>query len=167
MSKINRPPLGLQQLLGSQNFGVNPTELEQSVKGTIDLFPFFGAPLLDGRTTVGARASEGLITSIVLDRRVALIGATAVAQMIATSNNGFAITLSGIPGSSPSDGHVLFYGADSYLNTNYAFGGGLLPYPLVLETGAIINFYWIENTSGFGGNVDCSVLYYDLDPGAA
>jgi hypothetical protein len=41
MGKINRPPIGLQSLLGSINFGVNPSELFETVRPTVDLFPFW------------------------------------------------------------------------------------------------------------------------------
>ena len=43
MSKINAPPLGLQDLLGSQNFGDNPDELARTVFGGVDLIPFLGS----------------------------------------------------------------------------------------------------------------------------
>lgn len=53
MSKINSPPLGLQDLLGSQNFGDNPDELARTVFGGVDLIPFLGSSRLSY-----ARATE-------------------------------------------------------------------------------------------------------------
>lgn len=41
MSKINKPPLGLQDLLGSQSFGTNPGDLLQGVRPSLDMVPFW------------------------------------------------------------------------------------------------------------------------------
>lgn len=46
MSQINRPPIGLQSLLGSKNFGSNPNELSGAVLPMVDLFPFWGSQVL-------------------------------------------------------------------------------------------------------------------------
>jgi len=46
MSQINRPPIGLQSLLGSQNFGVNPNDLAQQVIGNVDLTSFWAQQTL-------------------------------------------------------------------------------------------------------------------------
>lgn len=46
MSRINRVPFGLQDLLGSQNLGVNPSDMAQQVAPTLDLFPFWSAERL-------------------------------------------------------------------------------------------------------------------------
>lgn len=51
MSRINRPPIGLQGLLQSKNFGVNPNELSQVVQPTIDLFSFLGVWEFDSAIT--------------------------------------------------------------------------------------------------------------------
>lgn len=47
MSQINRPPKGLQDVLGSKNFGVNPSNLGQAVVPTIDIGQFYIADLMD------------------------------------------------------------------------------------------------------------------------
>lgn len=41
MSQINRPPRGLQDLLGSLNFGKNPANLDQNVWPGIDMLAFW------------------------------------------------------------------------------------------------------------------------------
>lgn len=55
MSQVNKPPLGLQDFLGSQNFGKNPSELAQTLIPTLDLFPFLS--VYDLETTTGATES--------------------------------------------------------------------------------------------------------------
>lgn len=40
MSQINRVPFGLQDLLGSKNFGTNPSQLGQVVTPTLELWDF-------------------------------------------------------------------------------------------------------------------------------
>lgn len=165
MSKINRPPLGLQQLLGSQNFGQNPTELEGSVRPSLDLLPFYGAPLLSSRTTEGVRATEGLITSIVFDRRVLLLGATFTCQLGSNGNYEAAITLNNVGGENPPDGHLIFEKAiGSYTTTNYFACGGMLPQPIIVNEGSYVSYYWTANAAGTGDTVDCSALFYDLQP---
>jgi len=51
MSRINRLPRGLQDLLGSKNFGVNPSEMGQQVAPIHDLFPHWASERLVARTT--------------------------------------------------------------------------------------------------------------------
>mgnify|MGYP000431930982 CR=1 FL=1 len=59
MSQINRPPIGLQGLLGSQNFGTNPSELSQIVSPGIDLFPFWASQGLKFDKQTGSAAGVG------------------------------------------------------------------------------------------------------------
>ena len=40
MSLVNTPPFGLQDLLGSRNFGKNPSELVETIQPTIDMLPY-------------------------------------------------------------------------------------------------------------------------------
>lgn len=54
MSRINRVPAGLQSLLGSQNFGDNPSELQPFVSPTLDQLPFLSRDVV--RTSLNARA---------------------------------------------------------------------------------------------------------------
>lgn len=46
MSKINSPPIGLQSLLGSKNFGENPDDLGQQVRPVVDMLPFWASQRL-------------------------------------------------------------------------------------------------------------------------
>lgn len=39
LSKVNTPPIGLQNLLGNVNQGVNPHELDQIITPSVDLYP--------------------------------------------------------------------------------------------------------------------------------
>ena len=58
MSRINTPPIGLQDLLGSKNFGDNPSDLLEQVRPVVDLLPFWGTQKLkfaaESATTAGA-----------------------------------------------------------------------------------------------------------------
>jgi len=58
-SRINTPPIGLQDLLGSQAFGDNPSELLELVQPTLDLLPFLSEGKLDAH-----RVSEDLVSPI-------------------------------------------------------------------------------------------------------
>jgi len=59
MSQINRPPVGLQGLLGSQNFGQNPNDLAQQVLPIVDLFPFWSSQTLKFDKQTGTSAGGG------------------------------------------------------------------------------------------------------------
>ena len=49
-SKINTPPVGLQDLLGSQSFGENPNLLTEVVSPTLEQFPFLSADKISAYT---------------------------------------------------------------------------------------------------------------------
>jgi len=51
MSKINRVPRGLQDLLGSSNQGENPAESLREVRPTFDMFPFWASERLRVKNT--------------------------------------------------------------------------------------------------------------------
>jgi len=57
MSRINRVPRGLQDLLGSTNQGDNPSELLGDVRAGFDIFPFWGAERLKAITNFTANLS--------------------------------------------------------------------------------------------------------------
>lgn len=61
MSQINRPPIGLQFLLGSKNFGENPSDLSQQVIPTLDQLTFFASETLQIRKITATSAGQGLI----------------------------------------------------------------------------------------------------------
>lgn len=64
MSQINRPPVGLQSLLGSQNFGDNPSDLAQQVLPQIDLFPFWAQQSLELAYETATSAGNGSIIEL-------------------------------------------------------------------------------------------------------
>lgn len=59
MTQITRVPKGLQDLLGTKQFGKNPGELAQSVLPQLDLFPFYAAERLTWRRNNSPIASQG------------------------------------------------------------------------------------------------------------
>lgn len=59
MSRINQPPWGLQALLGSKNFGDNPSELAETVVPTVDVFKFLSADRIDYELVNGATNARG------------------------------------------------------------------------------------------------------------
>lgn len=82
MSRINRVPYGLQDLLGSQNFGDNPSELGGVVSPVLDMYQFMK---LERREFVinaagSTRTTPGNFSNIVVPQgeiwMVEMIGAT-------------------------------------------------------------------------------------------
>lgn len=63
-TKINTPPIGLQDLLGTQSFGSNPSELLLSVRPIVDLFPFLVADQLAQERAAANIAGAGQTMAI-------------------------------------------------------------------------------------------------------
>ncbi|MGI9457519.1 MAG: hypothetical protein ACR2NU_13225 [Aeoliella sp.] len=168
MSQINRPPLGLQELLGSQNFGDNPSQLAQSVVPTIDLFPFLATSTLKIEGTSGGQTGEGELM------RQALPGRAAIVSLMAWMTNGLIV--------GPED-IGFFFGlhgiADesNFPGTEYLVGpSGIETWPqssqpiwyhefspfLFVEPGTEIsgNYNFAQLSSAYG--VQLRILFYDL-----
>ena len=64
MSQINRPPVGLQSLLGSKNFGANPSDLAQQVIPIADLFPFWASQTLRFDKQTGTSSGAGSLIEV-------------------------------------------------------------------------------------------------------
>ena len=141
MSQINRPPLGLQQLLGSQNFGDNPAELGQVVAPTIDLLPFFGSGILRLRRVSGSRINEGEIVSLEFDEPVAVLSVAAWndAGASAAGVHVLGVAMSGPPSDNlPVDQqHMLGIGVPlvNWPTTSQPAVSFSFPQPLVVEGG--------------------------------
>lgn len=169
MSRINRTPGGLQTLLGSQNFGDNPSELGPVVAPTLDLLPFYGSEVLRSQYIQGTRASEGEVARTALGGRVAVIGASAriVAGVVGAGYVQFSIGLTKVSGEDPSKPVFLATSENQTiaLGDTPAFGM-TFPFPLIIESGVqvLANF---DAVNGGNFTVELGVLYYDLTPGGA
>lgn len=56
VSKVNATPIGLQNLLGNVNQGINPHELDHKISPTVDLFPFWSQQKTRFATETGSVA---------------------------------------------------------------------------------------------------------------
>jgi hypothetical protein len=171
MSQINRPALGLQQLLGSQNFGDNPNDLSQIVAPTLDMLPFFGSGILRLRRVSGQLAGEGEISSIQFDQPIALLSATAWCQagLTGAGRVQLGVAISGPPSNTlpVNQQHMLATGvfdsgsaATQQPAACYSFPG-----PLVVEPGTSIHSHWLYNSANDPAFVQLTVLFYDLSLG--
>lgn len=168
MSRINRPPLGLQGLLGSQNLGVNPDELGQQVLPTLDIFPFYGAQLTTHFSIPGGRTTEGTIVSKVIPagEMWGLIGVGAVCAGITGAGGDIqlSIQLAQLPGNAPGQFHPLVTGPLQTVNaTNVPTLSLVLPFPLLLEPNTEIFLVADVNTLAAADSFRLSILYYKLD----
>lgn len=66
MSRINQPPWGLQDLLGSKNFGDNPSELAETVIPSLDMVDFLTADKIDYEREAGFGTARGDNIAIVV-----------------------------------------------------------------------------------------------------
>lgn len=169
MSAINRPPLGLQGLLGSQNFGDNPSDLLQQVRPTIDLFPFLGSQVLSQRQIQGGRVDQGLIvTQPVESGEVwAIVGASGFCD---PSGPG-PYTLSMAIGLNDLNNVSAVGGTHYMAQTRQATGqaGNHFqsvswnpPQPLILESDTAIELWWMSANLAAPDTCTLSVLYYAL-----
>lgn len=166
MSRINRPPFGLQQLLGSQNFGKNPPDLAQVVQPTIDLTPFYGAGLLRMESNTGSASTEGQVQAINFDGRVALVGASlhVYNALTGAANLQLGIALSNLPGNDPDQPMFIGTGQRTAYTTSETPGFATqLFQPLILEQGAQLEGWYLVASGGtWQSRLTC--LYYDLEP---
>lgn len=98
MSQINRPPIGLQSLLGSKNFGQNPSDLSQQVLPTVDLFPFWATQQLrfakEEQTTAGGDNAPVVSIQVPEGETWAVISATMERKLtLSTTNIGMNIAI--------------------------------------------------------------------------
>jgi len=164
MSQINRPPLGLQQLLGSQNFGDNPDDLGQVVQPTVELFPFYAAGAMKMKHTAGGRTTAGIISTVPIFGAAAIIGVSVRRELMGVAELlNIGITMDGLNSVGASASKIVLastgpitYGIGVGFGLNYTF-----PQPLIVESGAQFNSEYF----GYNGNIEfvtLTVLYYDL-----
>lgn len=168
MSQINRPPQGLQSLLGSQNFGDNPKQLGGVVAPTLDMLPFYGAGILRLRRISSSLAAEGEITSLTFDDQVAVLSVTAwnAAGSAVAGVNILGVAISGPPSDNlpVNQQHMLAigpYAATGAVTTQPAVCHSF-PFPLVVEPGTSFHAHWLFNSGGNNSTVQLTVLFYDL-----
>jgi len=163
MSKIHRPPRGLQHLLGSQSFGQNPDQLSQFVQPTIDLSGFYAAELLKVATDNGMITADGQIGEVVFTAPVALVAAgIEMGAVAAAEEMAFDIKLDNLGGVGFAV-PVGSQGAHTYQTGSTPTFGMLFPQPLVVPGGCAVQG-WVTSYAGalLGGTL--RVLYVDLNP---
>jgi hypothetical protein len=164
MSKIHRPPRGLQHLLGSQSFGQNPDELAQNVQPTLDMTGFYSAELLKTATKNTMMSGEGVVGQIKFTAPVALVAAgiemgpltgtdTRVSFDIRVSDLG-GVGFSTVVGSQPCVQYPT--------GATPSFGMMFSPY-LVVPGGCEVQGFLTAYTGALLGGT-FRVLYVDLNP---
>lgn len=172
MSQVNRPPTGLQQLLGSQNFGDNPDQLLNEVRPTLDLLPMYGSGLLRKKTGTGARTNTGEVCNIEFfgDAAIVAIGATAYNGVPTTNEQiEWSLGLKDISGDNPTEIITLkefSHPSVPYTQTTEVTGGMVMPYPFVIQSGVKVTLK-MDYYSGASISWRLSVLFYDLQPGGS
>lgn len=168
MSRINRPPVGLQGLLDSQNFGENPSELGQIVRPTVDLFPFYATQLLRSSNIVGSKTGAGLIETLTSgvsspgsEQNWFLKGVSVyVANPLVGSVNKAYVALESLV-SNVQRRHIIASSTRQTVSGTIEFAwGAQFSQPIPLESNIDIAFYWSENTGLTTENVQVSALYF-------
>lgn len=153
MPKINTPPLGFQDVLGSKNFGANPDNFLQDVRPSLEMLPFYAVQKLQVERTTGSA------TTVSSPNQVAITipaGEVWLVQSInASVNVGAAVecapicSLRALPGQVAGTAHPLaagiiqpLLGGESY-PINYT-----PPQPLLLESDTEITAGWWHSDNG-------------------
>jgi hypothetical protein len=163
MSKIHRPPRGLQHLLGSQSFGKNPDELSQIVTPGLDLTGYYAAELLKTQTVNTNVASDGVIGAIKFTAPVGLVAAgIEMGALAAAETMAFDIRLANLGGVGFSTVLSSSNAGDWDAGSTPTWGM-MFPNMLIVPGGAEIQG-WLTNYAGalLGGTF--RVLYVDLNP---
>lgn len=164
MSKIHRPPRGLQHLLGSQSFGQNPDQLVQSVQPTLDMTAFYAGELLKTQTVNTMVSADGVIGQIKFTAPVALVaaGIEMGAVTVAAEEMAFDIRLSELGGVGFST-VVASQGAHTYqVGSTPTFGTMFSPH-LVVPGGCEVQGFLTSYAGALIGGT-FRVLYVDLNP---
>jgi hypothetical protein len=105
VSQITRVPRGLQDFLGSQNFGSNPSQLGSVVAPTLDISPFMAADKIEydiGPDSIGVNAPGTFVRNVEIQT-----GELVVLQQI-----GIMATLTSVP--TPDDFISFTPGAENF-----------------------------------------------------
>lgn len=169
MSKINRPPLGLQQLLGSQNFGENPSDLKQDVQPVLEMFPLYGSGLLRVAEGTGSRTTEGLIVNTEFFGHSAIVSCSLRSVNDFTNAEAIAMSfaLTNITGFDPAERINIASFNQSPRETGWPATSRpcwsfVFPTPLVVEPGVKLGAYYDFAVFAAAQSMELRVLYYDL-----
>ena len=168
MSAINRPPLGLQGLLGSKNFGDNPSELARTVQPTLDMLPFMGGTTLRGNRISGGRTTLGLIAQLPVpsDEVWAMIALSCGRAAGFTGGGGsIKVALSIDNTAGPFSGHTQFISEspeETVAGTEWFTHSLMFPTPLWLEPNTDLSAYFTVNTLVNPDSMTLFALYYAM-----
>jgi hypothetical protein len=170
MSQINRPPIGLQSLLGSQNFGENPSNLLQDVTSQLDLLPFYGAYLQKDVREIGNLIGRGNAVNITVPEGELwlpiVVSGGLIGQIGSTSNIRLAITVEGIPGGFPAPGSGVCVAQQRSAVSSVVGDSCRIVWtpnpPLLLLPGYNLTLDVDKNASAGNENFEFNVWYYDL-----
>lgn len=168
MSQINRPPLGLQSLLGSQNLGDNPNNMLTDMRPTLDLLPFLTAQLLRQETVTGGRITPGTVASLqpFAGELWALKGLGAFNGAI-TGVGPFdlqlAFTMTKIAGGGSAEVHTLAVGDVLSVSGGDNVGFAVnFDTPLILEPGITVALNFLQCGLANADTFRLSALYFPL-----
>jgi hypothetical protein len=166
VSQINRPPQGLQYLLGSQNFGVNPNELITTIQPTVDVSDMLASQLVRSASGSGARVDEGEVCAIEFFDTVRLLSVSAYSSASLTSNEiiDASFNLTQISGDQPDRRKVIWATAHqlSWQAGAVPAYGFTLPEPMTLPAGAKLSFWFDYAVSPGPGTWYLEALYQQL-----
>ena len=165
MSQINRVPWGLQSLLGSKNFGRNPSQLVEAVQPTLDMSGHLSYELLKGASVLNTVTAAGQVAQLTVpDNEAWHLLSVSGRVTNASIAECYEVALQCLPrnaGATTAELGVFAKQSDS----TRAVGSGLavhLPQPIILGPGGYVRASLIEAVvTSF--DLVCTCLYYKLE----
>lgn len=174
MSRVNKAPIGLQNLLGSQNFGDNPAELAPAIVPTLDMWNFLNyaesragwgssVVLADGTVTYTAMTVPQNERWLVYAFGVNILGDTiAAGDQIEISASRVKVAGS----TSPGNAHPFFGASSEFRSTPANFKTVVEHFPnyVPMGPGESISLRWSDVVRGglAAWEVYSTIYYYRL-----
>lgn len=165
MSQINRPPIGLQSLLGSKNFGQNPSELAQQVVPTVDLYPFWASQQLRfNRDTVTAVAGQGSVveTTLPQDETWGILSVAFGAEILISASDDFGIRIALDETITGTDNFVVAFAEQSNPDGDFSWVIWQPPVGFFLTPGYVIRGIFYGNNLA-AKDFELHTIYYKLE----
>lgn len=161
MSQINRVPWGLQSLLGTKNFGKNPSDLAQSVLPTVDLGPHLRYETMRTERNTGVIAAVGDTVEIEVPVNEAWQPITFGGNVQLAGTTEFFFVEGQIADISGVAESAACWSVTRDTTPTAAIGRGAqmaFSIPFLMGPGSVFRAVLLEDT-GFSGSASISVLY--------
>jgi len=167
MSQINRVPWGLQSLLGSKNFGRNPSELQENIQPVLDMQPHVGYEILNADADYVVATAVGDYAELTIPDNEAwgVVGVSGDTRVV-TSNAEYFMNVLLVYPANAGGAFLKFFNIGYYSkqsSTSSSIGQGtsvMFPSPVIFGPGTRFQNAMVEALSLTSVDIRLTVLYY-------